>query len=54
LVIVPETSFMDALTETDFLRVRFFVEQGSVLRFVVQYEAIIAGQSHLNERFPVG
>ena len=35
---------MDALTETDFLRVRFFVEQGSVMRLVVQYEAIIDGE----------
>ena len=38
---ILETPEEDALTETDFLRVRFFVEQGSVMRFVVQYEAIV-------------
>lgn len=41
---MPEKSYIDTLTDTDTIRVRFFVEQGIVIRFVVQYEAVIDGE----------
>lgn len=48
---MPETSYIDVLTDSDFIRVRFFVEHGEVVRFVVQYEAVIDGERYAVLRY---